>query len=426
MGILSCDIDTTYTRDTDVDENGNPSYPLRWIVQVDRDDYFGIQVLSLAQRFTGNGTPVPTEGTYFNYFGYVDPIAFPSRLTCKMIAADSPRTWVVEAQFTRGDSNNKEQREKRKQPDPLKWAPIYTIEWDEQQVPLEEARCMTALPTIKRGPGLEIHDGSTKPSDETLSYINVDGDRKYVTWPFKAALVNACGQQTIDPVMVVVRRPILVCKRNYPFTINSQVFNKLYTDTFNITKFLGCDPFTWKFLSCVANDPEEKEVEGYGTITYIPTITKLEYKHETWDIKLLNNGQSCFRYGYVTGKGMVLVKDPRSNTDEAKQTPLLFPTLQHVLKSTYKISTQASPQSAPTVNDFEEIESTEPMNLRPDGSQIGSQRKDNQPALPTMPDEKANHIIYRHLAPYDYNTMVPFLELVKEYKAYLRYYNLSE
>lgn len=420
MGILSCDIDQNYTRDTKIDENNNPVYPVRWIIQVNRDDYFGFQVLSLAQRWGGAGTPVPRQNDIFNYFGFFDPLTTAGPITCKLLDADNPRLWIAEVEFRRADNNSKEEKQRRKIPNPLNWAPIYTVTWDEQQIPLEEARCMTDLPTIKRGPSFEI-----------LEKVKGFEGNIFDSWPPLGALVNAVGQQTVDPIMVTVRRPILVCKRNYPFTINALLINKAYSDSFNYTKFLGCDPFTWKFISCEAQDPEEKEIEDQPTITYIPTVTKLGYNSLTWDIKLLNNGQSCFRLHYVPGKGYDFVLDPRSNTDAALRSPLVFPTLQHVLKDSFKLSTPADTNTGPTVNDFEEIESTEPMNLRPDGTQIGSPRKDNQPLVqqgrnPLPADEKANHIKYRHLRAEDFNTMAPFVELVREYREYLRYYNLTD
>lgn len=394
-----------YSEDNDwkisIDENRAASYSVKWDVLVDSPTpCTGLGVLQTVQALEDNvEDPVPDEGDgpHYAHLGDEDFGSFLTTISCHQKFVDAKpveNTFVIQANYAPPKNNSKSEKQKIQKPNPLDWDPIYYVEWVEEDRVIEEAFCITSLPQLLRG--------TTLPS----SLENPDSGE-----PEMGPLVNAAGQQTIDPVTEPVWHALLCCKINYPHAFQSMLLNNLYGAATNFAGedeedpilFLGCRPRTWRYLFAQAAEPLEKEVKGVGTVVYYPTIVKIEFNSMTWDRFILNNGQTCFRRtNFVSGSNYIL--DPRYDDGQ----PMLFPTTAQVLKDSSKWleGVNGIPQEdQPSFSDMEEIESSEPMNLELDGTQIRD------------PKKPAFHIQYRHKREVDFNLIPPFMPLVAEYEA---------
>lgn len=380
-------------RGVKVDQSGFNKYELKWLVVVDDDSLVGAQVLELAQGVTGpDFDPVPEFGDSYSVNSYEDLTGVGAiDFDCHLIDNEDGSLWEIVVGF--GPPTGPQG-----QPfDPLSWETEYWWEWEEVEIPVEEASCLDDLPTIMRGPTYETE-------------YSFDNGFDIMRTP-RGPIVNAAGQQTIDPLTTVLYRPVLCSLKNYQYAINSMITHRAFFNCINCESdpaitFLGDPHHTWKFLFSLADKRQFKKV-GASQIGYYPTLTKLVYDPRTWIRKVLNNGQTCFRNTeyYVSDPGIhgpTLLLDPRTNE------PLLVPASVHQLKDTFVIGTPDNPvqegNAQPEMDDLEEVAASEPVNLNFDGTQI------LDPSIP------ANHIRYLDYGEADFNDLDPFAELIAQYE----------
>lgn len=417
MTLLSCKYDIQ-DRGVEIDEDRNRTYTLRWRAITDNLSEVGIQVLMQCINTSSPNDPVPVFGAAYAVNGVVlDSGSYAQKISCKLedsevpfstgTASNVPIIWIIEVEFAPPRNDSENERERLSKPNPLDWNTEYWIEWVEEQVPVEEATCHTDLPTIMRGPS-HILSGPGEPGP----------------------VVNAAGQQTIDPLTKPEFHPVLCAKKNYRYGHVANVLNQLFRDTVNDDDFLGDPVGSWRFMTAEAEKekthyPFEDTSIGTGPIVYVPITVKLEFKKWRyvnrigtgtgeegaqiafgWDRVILNNGQLCFKRFEVDDQDFIF--DPRAVGD----VPMLFPTLAYTLREDFDFSLGIQP----TLDDIIEVESAEPMNLKTDGTQI------------TVPEVKGNHIIYSHYQFADYtldeydsgsneigNIASPWKELLDQY-----------
>lgn len=417
-------------------ESGSGKYTKRWKVMVDTRDLCGAEVLEKAITSTlpVGSDAVPFYGSPYTHGTFTDNFVFATSFECWLEDPDDDYNWTIQVEYSapgKGGGSSKEDSEKAQKENPLDWDPIYYTDWVEEQKVVEWATLIQS--------GRFYHDeddipGGTDPDDiqtfgdvffvksaSVFPWIN-RGDAIIEPWSGDPVyrepgpIVNTAGQQTIDPISRPEFHPVLVCKRNYPSAINSIQMNSFYLKTMNSTTFLGDPPRTWRYVISQADEPQQKQVTVAGsetdpdtkaTITYYPTITKLEFNKMTWDLFVLNNGMSCFRYEV---EKLIPILDPRSNG----LVPMLFPAVVKELKETVVLPTTSESEATTfTIDDFVSVLASEPVNLADDGRPVHELFDSDDPNF-----KMALHLQYRDYTEVDFNTIPAFLELVAEYEAF--------
>jgi hypothetical protein len=274
------------------------TYELMWDVKVDDGSLAGPVVLEMARAAAVSAScpnPVARYNYTYTFNGFEDGGSFAREFSGRIKDVDSDGTlWQFAATYVPPEPT--ETTSALQDPNPLNWAPEYWIEWIEEQIPVEKAYCYTQMEQLRRGPNY-------LPGK---SEVNEPGP-----------IVNAAGQQTIDPIMTTIIRPIVCAVFNAPTYLDAAYLNRVFGNTVNgdhdsevdayknVDKFLGDDARTWKFLMATSDRRQqhtlkyplkENPAERNVTIFYYPTTVKLQFRKETWDSKVLNNGMVAYKY----------------------------------------------------------------------------------------------------------------------------------
>jgi hypothetical protein len=458
--IISCRYDEDWTRIKTESVGNIHEYEVRWKVVVDDNNMTGGSVLYqlrvLIQKL-GHPSPaapydrVPIVGEnycdpswesykinpYYDHLDHVDQSSFCSKVSCELIDPKAPDIWRITATYTPPmDTGPQVIDSNPLDADPLKWPVITWFEFVEDQSVVELATCF----------GFYTNDGTFID----LPHLSRGVTNEYAEEP--GPIVNAAGQQTIDPQMEISHRIIYNAKVNYPNHFYAAKLNRLFENTMhasplylqnpvvyqyniseNVPLLLGYPHGTWKFLVA---EPEVRNfrVNDDVIMEYCATTIKFEIKmgqivdeddefkfYSGWNRLVLNNGQVCLRkmnsrYGYpgedVAGDSWV--RDPRYSSDTGlaadggPRYKLLFPTTAMKLKDAkvqdfayldprvdsdgnWIPNSYTGPRHQPVVDDLEEVETAEPVNLNEDGTQS------------TEPTVVPNHIWYNNLRAVDYN-----------------------
>ena len=254
--------------------NGN--YTNIWDVHVDKDDLFAGQVIEMAWDLDGSPHDRVQEiGETFEFGNNRDVSAICLNVSAKLYDPKIPTRWQVTAQY--GQPPKGYLIEHLLEPNPISWPPSYGLRVVEETIPLEKATCVTNLGHINRGPM------SLKVPGDPGEGTNEPG-----------LIVNSVGQQTVDPLTRVRRRPIVIAKRNYSNLQAIINLNDEYEDTTNSLEFLGTPARTWRYLWTDAGDLVQTKVNGQS-VSYYPGVTALELNKDTWDVFIVNNGMVCLR-----------------------------------------------------------------------------------------------------------------------------------
>lgn len=340
-------------------QDNKGSYQIKWIVIVD-GDCSPIEILLKCNAPTPADNVadlVPEYGDVYTFLDDVDFGSFAQKLEAELRDEQDPLTWIVIVDYSPAPAGHTQER--LQEPNPLNWPVEVTVRWNEQQIPIEQATSFTSMPQIRRGTG----SGSTDPDH----------------------IVNACGQQTIDPQMKSVYLPILILKKNFSSYTNAIDLNNTYQSTTNIATFLGGPARCWKYLVSEATDVQQKHVPGVGLVTYYPTTTQIEFKSTTWDLLVLNNGMVCFRKKFVGSDFVYLQVDGTPVGDDG--IPGLFEC-----------------QVNKSATDHTPVPAAEPVNLDLDGTQKGVVFLSDG-TISITGDQTATHIDYRYLTPVDYGPL---------------------
>ena len=165
----------------------------------------------------------------------------------------------------------------------MNWPVEYWVEWIEEQVPIEKAECITDMYQIRRGPKAKEENAAREPGH----------------------IVNAVNQQTIDPLMKTLYHPVICAVFNSPTYLDACALNRLWAESVNEDEFLGDAARTWRYLFAQADRRQQTTIKNplavnpanrNTIINYYPTTVKLEYRAATWDLEVVNNGMTCFKY----------------------------------------------------------------------------------------------------------------------------------
>ncbi len=301
----------------------------------------GVAVAAAAQLVV-SGDPVPLRGDNYSYAGTTDLDAFVLNFGWRRPdPKELPTRWHITVNYGPADGINPGQLS---EPNPLAWPTEYWLEWMEAQVPIESAKNVESLDQIGRA-------------------ANTDGP-----------LTNAAGEQPIDPYLKTVYLPILCCQKAYA-TLNEIIaLNDSYEETTNNGTFFGASARKAKYLH--TDNGRLQRTQGYS---YYLGITRILFKKQTHDLKLLNNGFNCFVRDKTSGSLVMGETAPKfGNPFESAPKLFRFGVQNTLLASDTSVSTQ---------EDF--VPSSEPMNLNLDGTA----RLTSLPAL---------NLTFRHLAEVNY------------------------
>jgi hypothetical protein len=422
MGLAKCQYAEDFTRKVTETQGKKRSYEIIWtalVADTDATEYSGAQILEMARAATpgANFDFVPKIGRHYSLLGFSDNTAEVTSMTCELASGDNPKMWTITASYGNEDSGDGNLLGPAPPPDPLKWPVIHWIETIEEDKVIERAICLTELDHLKRGP----------------NFFNT-----FEPGP----IINAAGQQTVDPKIESYPRIVLNSLVYYPNMLYGLSIINQFTQTIHgpadflsttfpdpepeggtFPRFMGFPHFQWKFLGVNIEKPKYKEIvpteeEGEGepepgdpnTVEYVETTIQLEYKAGNlisfrkggditpylsgWIDLVLNNGQTCFAkwmngYESLGEPQEEWVMDPRfpNHDDQDTGTKMLLPTRAKIPSSSIDFSyedTRADKTSPRllTEDDLEDVETSEPVNLKQDGTQI------------TDPTEPANHIQY--------------------------------
>jgi hypothetical protein len=298
--------------------------------QTDAGDLASGVAVAIAAQQVLTGDPVPLRGENYSYGGTTDLDAFALTFSgVRPRPVDFPKRWHITVTYGQPEVNS----DALVEDDPLLWPPEYWVEWTEESVPLVEGRIVEDLSHVGLSPG-------------TLT-----------------PLTNSAGQQTIDPQMKTVFYPVLCCQKAYATLEEIVALNTTYQDSTNNGVFFGAAPRTARYLLT-----ESGRVQRAGQQAVYFGVTRIWFKAETWDRKILNNG-----WLHLKKNGDNYLVDKEGND------PGLW---------RYKVQEITYDQAGqPVKGDF--VDSPEPANLNLDGT-------------PKLNSEHAESISYRYLNELNY------------------------
>lgn len=317
------------------DANQQTSYKSVYkIQQTDTGSRGSAYDLITAAQALMSGDILPVYGDNFVDAGTTDLDAYAQTFTWSMThGANHEKILQVEVGFAPASGSDPG---RLSEPDPLLWPTEYWVEWTEEQVVLREARNVDDLTFILR-------------SANTLGPV-----------------VNSCGVDFTDPPMKTIYYPVLHCQKFYETLDEIIALNTSFQNTTNNATFFGSDQRTAKYLGT-----ESGRIQKLNGTSCYAGITRIWFKKETWDRKILNNGWTHFEYNSPG----VSIRYKQDGT-----TPKQFQNLAYDTK-------QAT--AAEEADDDSTTPASEPLNLTLDGTLLG-------------PEAEAVYLAYRDLEEVNY------------------------
>lgn len=298
------------------DDQGRRTYTQ--IFEVDQTDAgtlaAGVAVAAAAQAVM-TGDAVPLRGDNYSFpDGTIDTDAFVLSFAWRRPLPNAePKRWHITVNYGPfvGDPGQLAES------DPLLWPTEYWVEWYEVSEVIENAKNVEALTQIGRA-------------------ADTDGP-----------IVNACGQETGEPLMRSVYYPILCCQKAYATLEEIIALNDTYQGTTNNGTFFGATARKAKYV----HTDNSKLQRTQGVAYYLGT-TKILINKKTWDRKIINNGWSHFEKSdastYITGDAGLPYGNP------FQSAPKLIRNLAFDDKD----------------DDTNDVPCSEPMNLKLDGTLV--------------------------------------------------------
>lgn len=241
------------------DRYGQRSYTVMFHVDQTDDGTIadGAAVVIAAQT----ATQVPLKGATYSYDGLTDADSFLQEIAWeRAFSADRQRRWLVTCQYSPAEGLDSGTIS---EPNPLRRPVEYWIDWTEEAVVVREARNV-----------------------EDMLYAD--------TFPRAAGtlgpVVNACGVEFTEPVMKTVFHPVLYAQKAYATLDEIVALNLTYQGTTNSATFFGGEPRTAKYLTT-----ESGRIQRVNGQSFYMGVTRIWFKKDTWDYKILNNGWSHFK-----------------------------------------------------------------------------------------------------------------------------------
>ena len=224
--------------------------------------------VSVVEIAMGTGPhPVPFYGAQLG-----SRYLFAKRFSAEM-TSDRRDSWYIQANFSPPEQGESEQQPN--QPNPLIRAPVYDIQYIEQEYVVEQARNVQ-----------ELTGGFTRAAN-TLGPI-----------------VNAAYRRPDEPIVDTERNAILIIERNYPSLGDIINLNETYQRTCNSDAItIGGQEISARRLKYLVTRSGGRQVEN--DIEYYPGITEIELK-KTTDLTIDNVG---YEYWDSDASNYVRAKD---------------------------------------------------------------------------------------------------------------------
>ena len=317
MAIVQC----RYAEEQDLpmseDDRGAGTYSLDWLVVSDEVDPSPLAILDggRALSVSAGVDPIASRGDTYAFNGDADISSFAQTAQVKRIARFQDKSqWSVTINYAPLPAGKSAAYLTSS---PLDWPKELWIDWVEEQVPIVSARCLTDLEGAQRGPSYPVGDGGG----------NEPGP-----------IVNAAGEQTIEPLMQTIYRPILNILKNYASLDAIVGLNNTYESTVNSDSIYGAVAGQLRYVITAS---EKKQTSRFGgfVVTYFPGVTRLDFRKDGWARYILNNGMNKM---VKTG----------GTYETSGSDRLLFP---------IKVKDEDS---------GEQVRTSEPLNLQPDGTYV--------------------------------------------------------
>lgn len=374
----------------------------------------------------------PVLRKYYAYGSISDTNSFCHQIHVKLIDEKQPWLWRLTAEYAPPQSTGETVVWSEPLPsDPYQWF------WAEDGSGMETAAAGgSVLGGFIRDAWVEVME-DTKIVENAYCLSNLSQLQRGPNYPQyePGPIVNAAGQQTVDPQTETVHRVILNVRVNYPdysyaLAINNAFVNGVHAPTGYLNSptyaeqwndsavpfFVGYLHGLWKFLIAEPGEQAFTPVRYWNgssevetIVPYCPTTIKVELQpgelidvdpddeygsennvYSGWIRQLLNNGQTCFRFWEDNHQlpNVVYIKDPRSIYGyPANSQIMLFPTQAKEAIDLEEIEFEDTREDTSTdrvleIGDIESVNTSEPVNLYLDGTQI------------LNPGDKAKHIFY--------------------------------
>ncbi len=432
MTLLKCLYHDKFTRKVvESSENSNKEYQIIWLAEVNDPDLSGTQVLALARAATPGARfdHVPVANEEYSFLGFTDSGSTAKSITCELEDPDCRTVWIITADYKPSSEGKLQFLGPEPPSHPLRWPVTSWMEVMDEQGVVEKIWSFSNLPSLTRSvnsgkePGIICNAAGQQTIDPLteIKYRYILNVLVFYPNELYAIALNSQFGRTVH------------CHTHFntdvPGTGGTPGSTSGYPDL-----LFGCPYYTWKFLAAIPDKPKwrqvkpktgEEETVGEdietheGAIKYVPTTIKIEFFEgdlisdvdlgigtgpstaytfrSGWLKKILNNGQTCFRkwqskVSAITSE--VFIEDPRFKPAETRK--MLLPTTCFKVKDDFDLSfvdprpPSGTDRPQPKSTDMQEVQTSEPVNLKLDGTQI------------TDPEAKATYIYGLDLAPSDY------------------------
>lgn len=238
------------------DKNQQRTYRSKYTIQqTDTGARVSAPSLIIAAQALMSGDILPEYGDNYADAGTTDLDSYATTFNWDMSAgADQQKILTVDVGFSPAEGTNPSNLA---EPDPLLWETEYWVEWTEEQIVLNEAVNVEALPSIGR-------------AANTLGKV-----------------VNGAGVEFTEPLMKTVYYPVLHAQKQYATLDEIVALNTTYQGTTNSDTFFGATARKAKYLGT-----ESGRIQKINGQEFYVGITRIWFKNATWDRKVLNNGWS--------------------------------------------------------------------------------------------------------------------------------------
>lgn len=246
-------------------------YTAKYRIKTDDRSMTGYQVLSGATLVGPH--PFPSYYATFVLFGDSDANAFMKLPTIDQ-DEENGSVWIATATWSpiKGEEESDEHTSRE---DPLLRPVIYSREWEEIQIPVEQGWNKEELPGIER-------------DAETLGPIE-----------------NAAGQEPSTPIMKSKRIPVMIAEKNYATLAEIDAIEQTYGDTLNNATYATYAKGECCFRGINASKPKYE-----GGKRYYTGAIRIACQRGGWDYEMVNRG-----FKYLDGGELkeAQVLDPTTN-----------------------------------------------------------------------------------------------------------------
>lgn len=227
-------------------------YRARYRIETDDRSMSAYQVINAATLASPH--PFPSYFATFAMWGDSDVSSFMQEATCEPMDEKNTTKWIAEAIWSpiKGTEANDDFTSRE---NPLTRPVIYSLDWEEISIPVENGWNEQELPGIGR-------------AEDTFGPI-----------------CNAAGQEPSTPILKTKRIPVVIAEKNYATLADIHAIEQAYGDTLNNAAFLGYPEGDALYRGINAS----KAKYASGT-QYYTGIHRVAFQRGGWDYEMVNRG----------------------------------------------------------------------------------------------------------------------------------------